>query len=140
MTAWTAESLPPELVAILDERAGRVHSPNGAVRSCLAEILNAYDAMRAEPADTAELVRLRAENRLLNALRDRPAGQCSLVRTHAPHRWLPNRAAGARELAAHLTGVLDGDLSVKHGLVHFPADWTEDQRARFRAAWDEAQR
>lgn len=49
MTDWTAESLPPELVAILDERAGKTHSPNGAVRSCLAEILNAYDAMRAGP-------------------------------------------------------------------------------------------
>jgi len=48
--------------------------------------------------------------------------------------------AGARELAAHLTGVLEGDLSIKRGLVHFPADWTEGQRARFRAAWDEAQR
>lgn len=53
MTSWTAESLPPELVAILDGQAGRVHSPTGAVRSCLADILNAYDALRAGP-ETAE--------------------------------------------------------------------------------------
>ncbi len=46
MTAWTAETLPPGLAAILDERAGRVHSPTGAVRSCLADILNAYDTLR----------------------------------------------------------------------------------------------
>jgi hypothetical protein len=48
VTAWTAEALPPELVAILDEQAGRVHSPNGAVRRCLADILNAYDELREE--------------------------------------------------------------------------------------------
>lgn len=46
MTAWTAESLPPELTVILDEQAGRAHSPSGAVRRCLADILNAYDAWR----------------------------------------------------------------------------------------------
>lgn len=60
MTAWTAESLPRELVAILDEQAGRAHSPGGAVRRCLAEILNAYDRLREGgerdyPPDTGKL-------------------------------------------------------------------------------------
>lgn len=58
MTAWTAETLPPELTAILDEQADRVHSPNGAVRRCLADILNAYDQWRDEPPgppDTGKL-------------------------------------------------------------------------------------
>lgn len=60
MTAWTAETLPPELVAILDDRAGRVHSPGGAVRSCLADIINAYDRWREDgerdyPPDTGKL-------------------------------------------------------------------------------------
>jgi len=45
-SCWTSENLPPKLVAILDEQAGRVHSPGGAVRQCLADILNAYDAQR----------------------------------------------------------------------------------------------
>lgn len=49
MTAWTAETLPAELTAILDEQAGRAHSPSGAVRRCLADILNAYDQLRDEP-------------------------------------------------------------------------------------------
>lgn len=43
---WTADTIPPELAAILDERAGQEHSPGGAVRSCLAEILNRYDELR----------------------------------------------------------------------------------------------
>lgn len=58
MTAWTAETLPPELTAILDEQAGRAHSPSGAVRRCLADILNAYDQLRGEPPmppDTGKL-------------------------------------------------------------------------------------
>jgi hypothetical protein len=92
MTAWTAESLPPELVAILDEQAGRAHSPAGAVRSCLADILNAYDAMRAESADwAADRDRLRAENRLLKALLHIPTGSCHRTAIHPPHRWLSSR-------------------------------------------------
>jgi hypothetical protein len=83
---WTAESLPPELVALHDQ-------PGGTSLRGLAGILNAYDQLRADAADTAELVRLRAENRLLNALRDHPPGQCGRVRPHTPHRWLPNRVA-----------------------------------------------
>ncbi len=51
---WTAESIPPELVAILDEQAGKQHSPGGSVRRCLADILNAYDEMRA--SQTAERI------------------------------------------------------------------------------------
>jgi hypothetical protein len=43
---WTAESLPPELTEILDAQAGKVHSAAGAVRACLADVLNAYDEMR----------------------------------------------------------------------------------------------
>ena len=42
---WTAESIPPDLVAILDEQAGKQHSPGGSVRRCLADILNAYDEL-----------------------------------------------------------------------------------------------
>lgn len=53
----------------------------------------AWVLKRDHDAVKAELERLRAENRLLNALRDRPAGQCGRVRPHAPHRWLPNRVA-----------------------------------------------
>ena len=46
---WTAETVPPELVAILDEQAGIVHSATGSVRRCLADILNQYDEMRDGP-------------------------------------------------------------------------------------------
>jgi hypothetical protein len=46
MARWTAETIPPELTAILDEQASKMHSPTGAVRSCLADILNAYDQYR----------------------------------------------------------------------------------------------
>ena len=60
MTAWTAETLPPVLTVILDEQAGRAHSPSGAVRRCLADILNAYDTWREDqdrpmPPDTGKL-------------------------------------------------------------------------------------
>lgn len=44
---WTADTIPPELTAILDARAGKEHSATGAVRSCLAEILEEYDRLRA---------------------------------------------------------------------------------------------
>lgn len=47
---WTAETIPPELAAILDEQAGEVHSPGGAVRRCLADILNRYDELRDQQA------------------------------------------------------------------------------------------
>jgi len=43
---WTAETLPPEPTEILDAQAGKVHSATGAVRSCLADLLNAYDEMK----------------------------------------------------------------------------------------------
>lgn len=38
-----AEDIPPELVAILDNRAGKAHSPEGTVLQTLAEILTEYD-------------------------------------------------------------------------------------------------
>jgi hypothetical protein len=42
---WTSENLPTCLVEILDAQAGKLHSPGGAVRRCLADILNVYDGM-----------------------------------------------------------------------------------------------
>ena len=47
---WTAETIPAALVEILDTQAGKVHSPTGAVRSCLADILNRYDELRDDAA------------------------------------------------------------------------------------------
>jgi hypothetical protein len=47
---WTAKTIPPELTAILDAQAGKLHSPTGAVRSCLADILNRYDDLRDDAA------------------------------------------------------------------------------------------
>lgn len=40
-----ADEVPQELIDILDRRAGKRHSRNGPVVSCLAEILTAYDEM-----------------------------------------------------------------------------------------------
>lgn len=53
MTAWTAESLPPELVALHD-------APGGTSLRGLADILNAYDQWREDqdhpgPPDTGKL-------------------------------------------------------------------------------------
>lgn len=53
MTAWTAESLPPELVALHDQ-------PGGTSLRGLAGILNAYDRWREDgerdyPPDTGKL-------------------------------------------------------------------------------------
>lgn len=42
------EEIPPELVALLDERAGKRHSADGPVLAALAEILTRYDQIRAE--------------------------------------------------------------------------------------------
>lgn len=52
MTAWTTESLPPELVALHD-------APGGTSLRRLADILNAYDQWREEqehpgPTDTGK--------------------------------------------------------------------------------------
>jgi hypothetical protein len=47
---FTAETVPPELAAILDEQAGIVHSATGSVRRCLADILNRYNELRDEAA------------------------------------------------------------------------------------------
>lgn len=44
---WVPERIPQELIDILDLRAGRQHSRTGSVVSCLAEILTAYDRLRA---------------------------------------------------------------------------------------------
>lgn len=41
--AWTAETLPQELLDILDARAGKAHSRSGPVVLALVDILNAYD-------------------------------------------------------------------------------------------------
>jgi hypothetical protein len=46
VTAWTAESLPPELAALHD-------APGGTSLRRLAEILNAYDRLRDEPDPAA---------------------------------------------------------------------------------------
>ena len=40
---WTADTVPQELLDILDERAGKRHSRTGPVVAALVEILNAYD-------------------------------------------------------------------------------------------------
>ncbi len=53
----------------------------------------AWVLKRDHDAVVAERDRLRAENRLLDALRDHLPGQCGRVRPHAPHRWLPSRSA-----------------------------------------------
>src|ERR1700753_3257955 len=47
MAAWTAESLPPELVALHDR-------PGGTSLTRLAMILNAYDEMRDRPDPAVE--------------------------------------------------------------------------------------
>lgn len=40
---WTAETVPEELLTLLDDLAGMQHSPTGRVASALATILNVYD-------------------------------------------------------------------------------------------------
>lgn len=40
--------VPPELKAIVDERAGKEHSENGAVMQCLAEVLEVHRQMLAQ--------------------------------------------------------------------------------------------
>jgi len=47
MTAWTAETLPPDLVALHDQ-------PGGTSLTGLAAILNAYDQWRDRPDPAAE--------------------------------------------------------------------------------------
>ena len=42
----TPEEIPAELLAVLDERAGKTHSRTGSVVRCLAEILTAYDELK----------------------------------------------------------------------------------------------
>jgi hypothetical protein len=41
-----SEDIPQELIDILDERAGKLHSRNGPVITALAEILTAWDNYR----------------------------------------------------------------------------------------------
>lgn len=45
--------VPAELKQILDERAGKVHSSEGPVMACLAEILTAHDAMVRDRVNSA---------------------------------------------------------------------------------------
>lgn len=40
------EDIPPEIIALVDERAGRVHSAEGRVLSALAEALEMWDRIR----------------------------------------------------------------------------------------------
>lgn len=39
----TPDEIPQDLLDILDKRAGKVHSRQGSVVACLAEILTRYD-------------------------------------------------------------------------------------------------
>jgi hypothetical protein len=43
---WTAETVPPELLAIVDAAADRAHRPGGSVAQAVADLLNAYDRFR----------------------------------------------------------------------------------------------
>ncbi len=42
----TPQEIPQELMDILDARAGKVHSRQGSVAACLAELLTTYDRLR----------------------------------------------------------------------------------------------
>lgn len=42
---WTAESVPPLLLAVISQAAGKGHKPGGKVAANLAEVLNVYDAL-----------------------------------------------------------------------------------------------
>jgi hypothetical protein len=44
-----ADEIPQQLIDILDARAGKVHSRQGPVVACLAEILTAYDWLKLVP-------------------------------------------------------------------------------------------
>jgi hypothetical protein len=41
----TPEQIPAELIAILDQRAGKAHSRQGPVAACLAEILTRHEEL-----------------------------------------------------------------------------------------------
>lgn len=41
-----SKDIPQELVDILDDRAGKIHSRSGPVVSCLAEILTKYEEIK----------------------------------------------------------------------------------------------
>lgn len=43
----TPEQIPQELKDMLDLAAGKIHSSQGSVMTCLAAILTRYDEMRA---------------------------------------------------------------------------------------------
>jgi hypothetical protein len=51
----TPAEIPQELVDLLDERAGRVHSRDGVVLRTLAEILTRYDQIKAGTKDGTPL-------------------------------------------------------------------------------------
>lgn len=40
---WTAENVPPLLLAVVSSAAGRAHKQGGQVAANLADVLNAYD-------------------------------------------------------------------------------------------------
>lgn len=42
----TPQEIPQQLIDILDARAGKLHSREGAVVACLAEILTAWEEIR----------------------------------------------------------------------------------------------
>lgn len=110
---WTAESIPAPLAAILDEQAGKVHSAGGAVRRCLADILNAYDEWRDDAACALAEEALAAE-----------ADQAETVAAFMP---LQMDAIAARE---------DGDETKPVTVVEFPPSWTDEQIAAFKENWD----
>lgn len=43
---WTADNVPPDLLKIISDAAGKAHKQGGAVAGNLANVLNAYDAMK----------------------------------------------------------------------------------------------
>lgn len=45
------EDIPEPITRLLDERAGRVHSPNGSVMTTLAEILTLWEHLHGRSGD-----------------------------------------------------------------------------------------
>jgi hypothetical protein len=110
---WTADTIPPELTAILDARAGKEHSATGAVRSCLAEILNAYDELRSGSAPRVPTLRCPACGHPDTTMRSCAGGYSigwgMCLGEHGSHQLsLPDEGLASRpELVAYVREVLE---------------------------------
>lgn len=109
----TPEEIPQELVDLVDRRAGRAHTPDGAVLSTLAEVLTRFEELRGRTHDLGDLTLLGVFGKECGI----PRGTTDSWRAYRNHPTHPSY------LPEPLTRVGKNDLYSRRALTTWYALW-----------------